>query len=158
MFFNSMKENLYKIMWLPDTENLFLKMTDETEAELSVKNYFITELQKNIDLNEWQIDYRKAYKMWLEDDDNTIYDIHNPLIFNIIEAVNKVNQQSEKLKLYYWFDIDRSANENFRWEKCPITNTELKNLGKDYFYVNRLVSEKASLVMPEVDNLNNLLH
>ena len=137
-------------MWLPDTTHTIWEMKTEKEAEPALQNYFASLINQCIDLNNWLADYSKHYQKWLNDDAQTIFNPESPLLKEMLEAIEQVNRKTDADKhLLYWYDIDRTINENYSWTNCPITGSKLKNLGKTYFYTNRLISEKAGLVLPD---------
>jgi hypothetical protein len=122
-----------------------------TEKEISVNNEVYTNLRKYIDLDKWRKEYWVKYNEWLESDIQDIHDIHHPINKQIIDALIEYNKISNN-KLYYWFDVDRSLNLNFKWKTCPISNEPLLHLSNSYHPNNRLVSGKFPLVFPESDS------
>ncbi len=140
----------YKLMWLPNTKHTIWEMKTEKVAKFSEQKYFTSLINQNIDLNDWIADYSNYYKKWLDNDDETIFDFNSSLLKSILDAIKKVNKKLDKDKhLFYWYDIDRSFNEDYNWIECPITKKKLINLGNNFFYTNRFISEKADLVLPD---------
>lgn len=137
-------------MWLPDTKHTIWNMKTEKEAEFLFQNQIVSLINQNIDFNNWLANYCSYYQKWLNEDDQTIFDLRSPLLKSILDAIQNVNKKMDDNKrLFYWFDIDRSFKEDYRWKNCPITKTKLINLGQNFFYANRLISQKVDLVLPD---------
>ncbi len=136
-------------MYLPDNKSIIWNMQNEQLAENQLNVYFMNLLNRYQDIYKWIADYEIYYKEWLNNDENTIFELNHTLLQSILQTTQQVNKElPENQHLYYWFDIDRAVNENFEWKHCPITNEPLINLGADYFYTNRFVSPKVDLVFP----------
>jgi hypothetical protein len=135
-----------KIMWLPDghEHKHLLYMTN---------NSFVEDLEilKLIDLNiltTWSDFFDKEYDDWLSGYSDLIFDLESPEISLILEHLVDLNKSQSKVEFFYWFDVDRSINEKFKWKNCPLTGEALVNLGKEYLKNNRLVAPKAPLCFP----------
>ena len=125
-------------------------MKSEKEIGASLQNYFELLINQHIDFNNWIANYNMYYKKWLDEDDETIFNFNSPLLSTILEVIKKVNEKLDIDKhLFFWYDIDRTFNEDYYWENCPVTKSKLINLGENYFYTNRLISSNIDLVLPD---------
>jgi hypothetical protein len=143
-FLNS--KRLLKVMWLPESDGIIFDMMNE--KPLNKEESIYIELNKQINLKEWITDYSKEYKKWLEDKSDKIYDLNFSVNKNMIDAIKKLNQKNVKELLFYWFDVDRTDNENFKWEFCPIAGVKLLQLGNGFSKINNLISIEEYLVFP----------
>lgn len=141
------RSKLYKIMWVPETEKVIWDM--RTEEPISINDMIYKRVTNHLNLTKWIKFYKGLYSDWLEDDKNDVYDITHDINQMAINALGKINQSLNEIKLYYWFDKDRTEEENFQWEFCPLTNQKLIYLGKEYHYLNRYISPNSFLVFPE---------
>ena len=135
----------YKLMFAGNEKKIIWDMLSEKEISLNDKIY--QDLNEEIDLNKWGAKYSKLYKNWLENDDETIYDINSAINSEAINALKNYNKKS-KNKIYYWFDVNRDSNPDYQWKRCPLTNRPLVLVSKEYHNNNRLISEDAPLVFP----------
>jgi hypothetical protein len=92
--------------------------------------------------------YSLAYKKWLNEDDKSIYDISDPLNSIIIDGLIKANNGYTPELFLYWLDVDRTDNEEFVWEYCPLSKKRLIYLGDDYPKINSLMSPDFPLLFP----------
>lgn len=142
-----LKNKLFKIMWVPETEEVIWDM--KTEEPISINHIIYNKVIKHLDLTNWISFYKILYSDWLDEDKNDIYNISHEINQMVINTLEKINQSLDDMKIYYWFDIDRTEEENYQWKICPLTNQNLKYLGKDYHYLNRFISPKKFIVFPE---------
>jgi hypothetical protein len=142
----SRKNDLTKIMWLPDQQEILFQMKTEESLSLASKHY--KEMYAFIDLDNWRNSYGQAYGNWLNKDDHRIYDINDDVNLIMISALAKANEALNQRIFFYWFDVDRTDNEKFNWEYCPISKKRLVKLGPDFPKINSLVSPDYPLVFP----------
>jgi len=72
-------------------------------------------LGQEVDLEMWRKEYTLMYENWLENDDLGICDLQSPTIQAMLKALKNVNQiLPKKLHLCFWYDIDRTENEDFK--------------------------------------------
>lgn len=144
---DSKNKDFYYIMWLPDTAEIIWDMKNKTQ--MSSDFYLYHSLNQHIDLGKWTKTYTELYKDWLEADTQEIYNLQNPSIQKMLSAIQKVNTNlPQNTKLFYWFDVDRTENEDFIWENSPIDRTKLVDLGEGFYYLNRFVDLKNYVVFP----------
>ena len=132
-------------MWMPHA-GLVWDMKSET---LNISGDALGHLER-MELDIWQLKYQESYQDWLEDKSNLIYDLNGDLLKSIISLIDKANNANNSFKFYYWFDIDRTYNWEYKWERCPLTDTPLIDLGPEYPSKNRLVSIERPLVFPSI--------
>ena len=114
----SRNNDLTKIMWLPDQQEILFRMKTEEALPLVSERY--KQIDAFIDLDDWRRLYAQAYDTWLNKDDNRIYDINWDVNRIVIAALTKANKALNQRIFFYWFDVDRTDNEKFNWEFCPI--------------------------------------
>ena len=144
----SRNNDLIKIMWLPGQQEILFRMKTEESLPLASKHH--NQISALIDIDKWRYLYGQAYDNWLNKDDNRIYDINFDVNQNMIAALTKANEALHQRIYFYWFDVDRTDNENFKWEFCPISSKKLLKLEPDFPKVNSLVSPDYPLVFPLV--------
>ena len=66
-----------------------------------------TRLANYIDINEWKYLYERAYREWLHDISDTVYNIHDQINLSMVNALLQLNEALNDRCIYYWFDIDR---------------------------------------------------
>ena len=138
-------KKMFKIMSVLSQYEIIWDM--KTECEIPRTENLYNGLEKFINIEEWVREYYSFYKKWLYEDAICIYDISssiNQMMINAIIAYNDSNGN----KLLYWFDVDRDIDEQFKWKLCPLSGTELIQLGDDYHPNNRLISSVYPLVFP----------
>ena len=142
-----MKEPQYiKLMWLPALQKSLLVMEDESVfADRDLTFQIIYQL----DLETWHNHFRILYKAWLNGDSEEIYIIQSNINYSIISKIEKLNKKLKDIKLFYWFDVDRSKEENydFVWKNCPLSNKPLIQL-KNVHVNNKFISPKYPIVFP----------
>ena len=138
--------NITKLVWLPEEKQLLFDA--KSQEYLSLESDAFRQILMFIDLDRWTASYSVAYKKWLNEDDMSIYDFNYPVNAVIIDGLIKANRGSEPELLLYWFDVDRTDNEEFVWEYCPLSGRKLINLGEDYPKINSLVSPDFPLIFP----------
>jgi len=146
----------YELMWLPKTKNCIWeaktkKALAQNQTVEGVNLYAL--LKQEIDWAKWRKNYARLYKNWLENDQTAIFDLENPVVrqmFSAIQGINKILPPN--LHFCYWYDIDRTENEDFVWEKSPISSSPLIDLGEDYFYQNRLWDKENHLLLPKIQS------
>lgn len=144
---DSKNKDFYCVMWLPDTSEIIWDMKNKTQ--MSSDFYLYHALNQYIDLEKWIKKYAELYKDWLEADAQEIYNLQNPSIEKMLSSIQKVNANlPQNTKLFYWFDVDRTENEDFIWENSPIDHAQLVNLGEDFYYLNHFVDLKNYLTFP----------
>jgi hypothetical protein len=145
---NSKNMKIKLMVVADDQKEILWDMLTETEIPLS--NLVYQKLGQYIDLDAWRQDYLIRYKEWLESDAPTIYDINSSINTKIIYAISNYNKVIQD-RIYFWFDVDRSINPDYKWEICPISHEKLIRLTESYHSNNRLISSKAPLVFPDVE-------
>lgn len=133
-------------MWA-NKEEIIWNMRDEKSVPLD--NILYKYLEKFIDYRIWQKEFHKEYLKWLAGENENIYDVNFSLNSQIIDILPKLNEKlnSQNIYVFYWFDIDRSVDENFNWEFCPMTNELLTNL--NIKNNNSLICKKCYLTFPK---------
>lgn len=142
----SRNNDLTKIMWLPDQQEILFRM--KTEESLPLTSECYKQIYAFIDLDDWRHLYGRAYDTWLNKDDDRIYDINWNVNRIVIAALAKANEALNQRIFFYWFDVDRTDNEKFNWEFCPISKKKLLKLEPDFPKINSLVSPDYPLVFP----------
>jgi hypothetical protein len=142
-------KKLYKIMWLPEENHIFLDIKNEKFISINSKMYKY--LSNYVDWKSWINVYKKKYENWLNSDDNSIYNISDEVNTKIINALLEMNKHLIHEKIFYWFDIDRTFNENFIWKYCPISKRKLIQLPDEYPEINSLISPEYPLIFPHFD-------
>ena len=121
-------------------------MEDEsvfTDRELTYK------IVHHLDLETWHNHFRILYKAWLAGESEEIFTIESNINYRIISRIEKLNKKLNGVKLFYWFDVDRSKEEfhDFSWTHCPLSNLPLIEL--EHVHVNnKFISPAYSIVFP----------
>ena len=134
-------------MWLPSIEECLFSLEDESNFnEPRIKNI----IKSSLDLQTWHNNFTVLYKNWLNDNSEEIYNINSAINLEIIRKITSLNQHLKEVKIFYWFDIDRSksCNEDYLWQHCPLSNLPLIEL-KSVHPNNKYISSKHPLVFPE---------
>lgn len=121
----------------------FYDMLSNEAFESGVLKQFDTEIMK-----EWYKQYGHFYNTWLNEDSNELYDLKRAVHIDMVGYLAGVNEKLSDLRFYYWFDVDRSAKENYISKECPLSGEKLLRLGENYFYTNRLVSTIYPICFP----------
>lgn len=143
-------KKLYKLLWLPEQQDIIRDMRTEHIAFNSEKVMILEHLNKFINVSAWHKKYSVLYQEWLNNDLDVIYDIKNEINVEIIQAIKATNDELRKknILLFYWFDFDRTSHENKEWSKDPFTDKYLYELGSSYNKLNRKVSLENFIVFP----------
>lgn len=142
-----MKEPQYiKLMWLPTLQKSLLVLEDESifkDRQLSHK------IISYLDLETWHNHFRILYKAWLTGESDEIYTIQSNINYRIISKIEKLNKKLKKVKIFYWFDVDRSREgyQHFSWATCPLSDKPLIEL-KDVHLNNKFISPVYPIVFP----------
>jgi hypothetical protein len=139
-------KELIKVMWLPEEKEVLFNIKNETV--IPIKSKLNSQVFSFFDIDKWKRLYAEAYDRWLNKDDSSIYEVNNPVNQSMIDTLIKVNESLEREMIFYWFDIDRTYNENFKWEFCPMSNQRLIFLGDEYPKINSLISPEYPLIFP----------
>lgn len=139
-------KELLKIMWLPAEREVLFNIQNEIQIPITSKFYDV--FSDYIDIEKWRILYGEKYHNWLNEDDSSIYDINNEINLKMIDALVKINKRSSDAIFFYWFDIDRTFYERFKWEYCPLSNKRLLTLGDSYPAINSFISPDYPLLFP----------
>jgi hypothetical protein len=129
----------YRIIWDVMTEEPIFRNADLYEA-----------LSEEIDFKKWRNKYAIKNKNLFQRDDDSIYQLKNPINLDMVNALLKLNEKLEDIIIYYWFDIDRTLDENFKWTHCPLSKERLIDLGPDYPKINSFVSMQFPLIFPSL--------
>jgi len=143
-------KELYKLMWLPVKSEILWRMKDETLALPHARQLILSCINQYFDINDWYENYSKSYHDWLNNDNPTIFDLKNKLNWEVVLSLKRVNKllARQDILLFYWFDIDRSKYDNWKWSKDPITNKPLSELDLSFHELNKKVSEDNYIVFP----------
>ncbi|RFS25040.1 hypothetical protein DVR12_07595 [Chitinophaga silvatica] len=144
--FKKISKDVFKIMWLPGEDEIIFHANNESPLPLNTELY--KQLNKYFDIENWKNKYAEAYKEWLNDISNVIYDIRNDINMSIIDALTALNKELEFQVIYYWFDIDRTFTDGYLWEYCPISGEKLIYLGEEYTRKNSLISPSYPIIFP----------
>lgn len=142
-----MKELQYiKLMWLPTLQKSLLVMEDESVFN---DRKLTHQIVYSLDLETWHNHFRILYKSWLMGESDEIYIIQSSINFGMISKIEKLNKKLKGVKLFYWFDVDRSQDQNdsFLWTHCPLSNAPLIAL-PPYHLNNRFISPSHPVVFP----------
>jgi len=144
-------KTLYKVMWLPEIDQIIWRMDKEAPASADVQTLIINNLAKYIDLQQWHSSYSQLYNRWLQDESTEIYNITSEINSRMVAAVKKANESlvKEEMLIFYWFDKDRTEDDDWIWMNDPIDGAPLIALDKNFHHLNRKVSLKSYLVFPE---------
>jgi hypothetical protein len=104
-------------------------------------------LENELGVAEWVNEFDKKYRQWLDDESKEVYDIFHEVNLSMIKKLDKYNNTASE-KVYYWFDVDRVEQPDFNWKKCPLSNSELIDLGEMIPNKNRLMSKMHSIIVP----------
>jgi hypothetical protein len=146
----STSSNLYKVMWDAEGTALIWNMQDNQHDVHC--DALVHLLGQYIDVPAWTASYKVHYRNWLATDDQTIYYLGAPLLAAMLSAIKDFNAQ-EPWKLYYWFDIDRTARPNFRWQRSPLSGEKLLELPRSFSSLNRYIAPTDFLVFPADSSL-----
>lgn len=141
-------KDLIKIMWLPGENDILFSMKNEKSLSSNSKLY--EQLNNCIDIGSWKKMYAEKYDNWLNTDDHSIYNIKDAVNAMMINALLKFNEMAGNEVIFYWFDVDRTYNENYIWEICPLSNKLLIPLDDKYPKINSLISPDYPLVFPSI--------
>jgi hypothetical protein len=134
---------MLKIMWV-DAGTFLWNFGEETPSDVQSLS---ASLQAA--LSDWASQFRDAYRKWLDDEPDAssiLHDIRSSLHSKGQILRDKLADETGQA-VYYWFDVDRSEQENFQWEYCPLCSlplTETSNANPN----DRLVCERSKLVFP----------
>ena len=133
-------------MWLPSLQKSLLVMQDESVLKDSKLTHKII---YQLDLETWHNHFRILYKSWLMGESDEIFTIQSNINYRMISKIEKFNKKLKGIKLFYWFDVDRSldAYTNFSWTHCPLSNNALIAL-PDMHLNNRFISPNHPVVFP----------
>ena len=134
-------------MWLPNVDESVLWMNSELVLDQSD---ILVKINNYINIKKWHNEYELLYRNWMNYDSPDLYSIRNTLHLKVIDEIVKINSQSNEFKLFYWFDVDRSLeeNENFVWSTCPLSGKPLTRIELTHPN-NRFISNEFPLVFPE---------
>jgi hypothetical protein len=82
-------KELFKVMWAYETEILWYA---KTENALDLNCSLYKELENYIDIEGWKASYKEKYNNWLEDNDNSIYNIKDNLNMVMVSALININK------------------------------------------------------------------
>ena len=133
-------------MYLTDVDPIIWDV--RTEEPLDEGHIYYKVLNSFVDINEWKLKYGQLYKAWLEIDDTSIHDIHHSINKDMINALIDANKHLDESLIYFWFDIDRSEDESFEWEVCPLSRQRLQMLGSECLRKNKLISPDFPIIFP----------
>ncbi|CAL2083752.1 hypothetical protein [Tenacibaculum sp. 190524A05c] len=133
----------YKIMWANKSEIIW---NIKNEESLPVNNFLYSFLDSFISIDNWRVDFRKSYFDWLYNDNGDIHNIYSEINQRVISKLPKMNEKlnEDGIKLFYWFDINRFINEDYKWDFCPVYGNDLIISCND----KALVSERSFLIFP----------
>lgn len=105
-------------------------------------------LKVKIDVEEWKNKYIDLYQKWLEEEDETIYDIKSKINMDMIQSLAWLNQQNHGVTVFYWFDVDKYPD--YVWQLCPLTGEPLIDFPRSSHENNVKISPRFPLIFPEV--------
>jgi hypothetical protein len=140
-------KQLLKIMWVPGAESLLWNMKDE--SQLSSQSAIYKLVEGNSEIVSWASRFDQLYEQWLEGDNDVIYDVKHEVNREILSILRTLNTSLSELAIFYWFDVDRTDNDDFVWTESPFSGKPLLDLGPDYHFLNRLVSLEDYVVFPK---------
>lgn len=70
-------KEVFKIMWLPKEDEIIFHAKDE--SPLSLDSDLYRQFIKYFDIDKWKCKYAAAYKEWLNNHSNTVYDINDEI-------------------------------------------------------------------------------
>ena len=141
-------KELFKVMWAADEEIIF---DVKTELSLPLTSKIYTHLSDYIDVDLWRDSFTIQYRDWLNSDNESIYDIHNTVNVEMINALSKMNEILINKIVFYWFDVDRTFYGDFQWMVCPLSGKQLIHLDSQYPKKNALISPVYPLIFPAWD-------
>ncbi|WP_250632378.1 hypothetical protein [Rhodoflexus caldus] len=143
----------YYLMWLPHVRNIIWEARNKKALpqKTLVEGINLYEMLNNVvNLAKWRKQYTALYRQWLENDDNRIFDLQHPVNAQIIHGLKNINSLlPSHIHLCYWYDVDRSLDEDFIWENSPLSGKRLIDLGEDFFEENRLWDKENNLLLPK---------
>lgn len=141
-------KKLIKVMWVPG-ERIFWDIKIESPYDDMVLYFKLNNL---INIENWAKEYKKAYDVWLDQDFGDIYNIKYQININMINALLRLNRTLNDKVVFFWFDVDRTFNENYVWEYCPLSGKPLIILNNEYTQINSLISPDYPLIFPSLPN------
>ncbi|WP_400192079.1 hypothetical protein [Hymenobacter sp. B81] len=118
-------------MWLPDSRTGLYEL--QAQQELAPDHWVYKRINSaHFDLDRWLATYGEYHRRWLEQDDDTIYQWHQPLNQQPIEAAQRFNRESMAAQLYFWLDVDRSLEgmKGFQWRRSPLSGKDCRTWGR----------------------------
>ncbi|HET6228235.1 MAG TPA: hypothetical protein VFF27_18285 [Bacteroidia bacterium] len=102
-----------------------------------------------LDLETWHNHFRILYKAWLTGESDEIYTLQSNINYRIISKIGQLNKKLKGIKIFYWFDMDRSKEEyqNFSWTTCPLSGKPLIELEQVHLN-NKFISPVYPIVFP----------
>jgi hypothetical protein len=140
------KEELFKIMWVGNNQPILWDIYSENAAPGDI----VFQIKNAINFSDWLDKYKKDYTDWLDDENDNIFNLDIEAYDSLLKSIQKFNIHSSGFKIYYWYDVDRSKQPNFKWTRCIRCNSDLEEI-KEANYLNRYVCVKDCLVYPEVN-------
>ena len=132
-------------MWTSKGESIVWNMKTEEHDSNCLRVLSI--LNNYINTTEWATRYENLFRRWLHEDVNNIYNIHDEINMEMIQANIQFNK-IEKFNLFYWFDIDRSKKLIYEWLYSPLSKDRLMNVGAFFHPNNALISLTDFIVLP----------
>lgn len=145
-------KRLLKLMWLPEPKSMIWDMKDESPVGESSISVVLD--SKGAEIASWAQRFEVLYRRWLADQSSEVFDVDHNVNEQALSIVRNLNARNSRFAFFYWFDVDRSTNENFLWTTSPLSGIDLIDLGPKYHPKNRLVSLSDSIVVPRHDLLN----
>jgi len=136
-----------KVMVAGETDGILWDASTEHNIQKDHPAYVL--LNEQLDLLKWVEDYRGLFRDWLYNDDESIYEINNPINMIMIDSLLVVNNLVKDYNIFYWFDVDRDLNPDFVWNNCPLSKAPLIALPKSFHSNNRKISPKYPLIFPD---------
>lgn len=137
----------YKIMVTVRSNGILWDLKERCAADKEV----FDGLNTQIDIEDWKNKYIDLYQKWLEEDDDTLYQIESKINMDMIQSLVKLNNQNHEFKVFYWFDVDRDKYPGHKWLFCPLTSEPLINLHEGNHKNNSKISPRFPLIFPEID-------
>ena len=113
---------MLKIMWVEAGKFLW-KFGEETPVSADE----MMPVGLRAQFSDWDSEFQSVYRGWLADDPrsgSTLHDIRSALHSNGLRLRSMLAEETRQA-VYYWFDVDRSEHEDFRWERCPLCDRPL---------------------------------
>lgn len=143
----------YYLLWLPKAKNIIWDAKNKKALAQNVlcEGFDLAGmLREEIDLGKWRKKYAQLYRKWLENDNKAIFDFEQAILKDILSAIRCVNEKlPPDLHFCYWYDLDRSENEDFVWTHSPISGDPLTDLGDDFFRESRMWDKNNGLLLPK---------